>query len=57
MQGHSAGFAQVYVCLFGEWLPAFGEVPRDSPPFEVYLGTPQDTALEDLITLNCAPLQ
>lgn len=56
-QGHYMGLAKAYAYLFGDWLPQSGEVPRDSPPFEVYLNTPQDTAAEDLITLICAPLQ
>jgi len=56
-KGHYAGLAKAYGYLFGEWLPESGEVPRDSPPFEVYLNRPQDTQVEDLITLICAPLK
>jgi AraC family transcriptional regulator len=56
-KGHYSGLAKAYAYLFGEWLPASGKVPRDSPPFEVYLNTPQDTAVEDLVTLIYAPLQ
>lgn len=56
-KGHYMGLSKAYAYLFGDWLPKSGEVPRDSPPFEVYLNTPQSTATEDLVTLICAPLQ
>lgn len=56
-KGHYSGLAKAYAYLFGEWLPKSGEVPRDSPPFEVYVNRPQDTDVEDLITLVCAPLK
>ncbi|MFT6528133.1 MAG: AraC family transcriptional regulator [Celeribacter sp.] len=56
-QGHYSGLAKAYAYLFGEWVPKSGKDLRDSPPFEVYLNTPQDTAAEDLITLICAPLK
>lgn len=56
-KGHYSGLAKAYAYLFGEWLPKSGEVPRDSPPFEVYVNRPQDTDVENLITLVCAPLK
>lgn len=56
-KGHYSGLAKAYAYLFGEWLPESGEVPRDSPPFEVYLNRPQDTLVDDLITLIYAPLK
>lgn len=56
-QGHYSGLAKAYAYLFGEWGPKSGRELRDSPPFEVYLNTPQDTAAEDLITLICVPLK
>ncbi len=42
--------ADTYTSLCGQWLPSSGHEPRDAPPFEVYVNSPQDTAPEDLIT-------
>ncbi|MCB1347603.1 MAG: AraC family transcriptional regulator [Maritimibacter sp.] len=50
-KGPYTGLKAAYTYLFGDWLPRSGEVPRDSPPFELYLNTPMDTAPGDLVTL------
>ena len=50
-KGPYSGLREAYSYLFGDWLPKSGEVPRDAPPFELYLNTPMDTAPDDLVTL------
>ncbi len=50
-KGPYTGLKTAYAFLFGDWLPKSGEVPRDTPPFELYLNTPMDTAPDDLVTL------
>lgn len=54
--GPYSGLPAAYDQLYRGWLPASGETPADSPPFEHYLNTPMDTAQEDLITEICLPL-
>lgn len=55
--GPYAGLAEAYRYLFGEWLGASGEMPREEPPFELYVNNPMDTAPEDLVTLIGVPLK
>lgn len=55
--GPYAGLPAAYDQLLGVWLPPSGEVPADSPMFEVYLNSPMDTAPEDLVTEVCLPLK
>lgn len=50
-KGPYTGLRTAYTYLFGDWLPKSGEVPRDTPPFELYVNTPMDTAPDDLVTL------
>lgn len=54
--GPYAGLAAAYQYLFGEWLASSGEMPREAPPFELYVNNPMDTAPEDLVTLVGVPL-
>jgi AraC family transcriptional regulator len=55
--GPYAGLPAAYDQLLGVWLPPSGEVPADSPMFEVYLNSPMDTPPEDLVTEVCLPLK
>lgn len=50
-KGPYTGLRSAYSYLFGDWLPKSGEVPRDTPPFELYANSPMDTAPDDLVTL------
>lgn len=54
--GPYAGLHAAYDQLMGVWLPESGEIPADSPVFEVYLNNPMDTAPEALVTEICLPL-
>ena len=56
-RGPYSGLGAAYGVLFGQWLPASGREPADSPVFEIYLNTPMDTAPEDLVTEICVPLR
>lgn len=55
--GPYAGLPAAYDQLYSIWLPGSGEEPADSPPFEIYLNSPMDTAPEALITEICMPLR
>lgn len=55
-KGHYSGLQSGYDYLFGPWLAASGEIPRDAPAVEVYLNTPENTAPQDLLTEICLPL-
>jgi AraC family transcriptional regulator len=55
--GPYAGLPAAWDQLYAAWLPASGEEPADSPPFEVYLNSPMDTAQEALVTEICVPLR
>lgn len=55
--GPYTGLAAAYDWLFGSWLPASGEAPRDLPSFEIYLNSPTDTAPGDLLTEIHLPLE
>ena len=55
-KGPYAGLMAGYTQLYGHWLPASGEEARDTPPYEIYLNSPMDTAPDDLLTDICLPL-
>ena len=55
--GPYAGLPAAYDQLYSVWLPNSGEEPADSPPFEVYLNSPMDTAPDALMTEICMPLR
>lgn len=54
--GPYSGLARAYQFLFGQWLGEAGVMPREEPPFEMYLNSPMDTAPEDLVTVIGVPL-
>lgn len=56
-KGPYAGLPAAWSALYGQWLAQSGEEPADSPPFEVYLNDPSDTAPADLLTEICVPLR
>lgn len=56
-KGPYAGLPAAYDQLYGTWLPTSGEIPADSPSFEIYLNSPMDTAPEELLTELCVPLK
>ena len=56
-KGPYTQLGQAYDWLYGAWLPTSGREPRDAPPFEVYLNTPQDVAPADLLTEIYLPLE
>jgi AraC family transcriptional regulator len=47
---------KTYQKIYGGWLPRSGYRLRDSPAFEQYLNSPQNTKPEDLVTLIHVPL-
>jgi len=49
--------SETYQKLFGAWLPQSGQQLRDTPTFEQYLNSPQNTKPEDLVTLVHLPLE
>jgi AraC family transcriptional regulator len=55
-KGPYSGLGKTYQKIFGGWLPGSGRQVRDTPAFEQYLNSPQDTRPEDLLTLICVPL-
>jgi AraC family transcriptional regulator len=48
---------ETYARLYGDWLPASGREPAESPGFQLYRNSPQDTAPEDLLTDVYVPLR
>ncbi len=48
---------KVYDWIFGSWLPQSGEEADDHPSVDIYLNTPDRTAVEDLRTDICIPLK
>lgn len=42
--------------MYGEWIPASGREPQDTPTFEVYLNCPDDTPADDLRVEIWVPL-
>ncbi len=55
--GPYAGLPAAYEYLYGTWLPASGEEPRDAPVWEDYLNSPADVPPEELLTDICLPLR
>ena len=47
---------KMYQKIYGGWLPKSGYRLRDSPAFEQYLNSPQNTKPEDLVTLIHVPI-
>lgn len=47
---------RVWAAIYGDWLPASGETLRDTPPMELMLNSPQDTAPEALRTEIWVPI-
>lgn len=56
LKGPYSGLQAAWDHLYGTALPQSGEVPADSPPFEVYLNDPSQTAPADLVTEIHVPL-
>ncbi|GAA1165037.1 helix-turn-helix domain-containing protein [Microbacterium oxydans] len=54
--GPYSSMHRAYRWLYGRWLPASGEVPRDHPVFEEYLSDPATTAPTDSVTEIWLPL-
>ena len=48
---------KTYQGVYGAWLPKSGYELGNSPAFEQYLNSPQNTKPEDLMTLIHVPLQ
>lgn len=57
LTGPYAGLPAAYDYLYHVWLPGSGEVAAKGPSYERYLNSPMDTALQDLVTEICVPLQ
>jgi len=55
-KGPYSGLMAAYTWLYGEWLPDSGHTPADTPSYEEYLNSPQDTPPEDLLTDIHVPL-
>lgn len=56
-RGPYTTLAAAYDQLYCDWLPTSGEEPADTPPYEVYLNNPADTAPSDLRTDICLMLR
>ena len=56
-QGPYNKVGDTYAALLGQWLPRSGRELLNSPCFEVYLNSPENTAPEDLLTDIYAPLR
>jgi AraC family transcriptional regulator len=56
-KGPYAQLSKAYDWLYAAWLPTSGREPRNAPPFEVYLNTPQQVAPENLLTDIYLPLE
>ena len=46
-----------YQRIYGAWLPQSGRTLRDSPPFEQYVNSPQNTKPEELVTVLHIPVE
>ena len=55
-KGPYENLSGTYRRIYGGWLPTSGYELRDTPGFEQYLNSPQNTRPEDLITLIHVPL-
>lgn len=49
-KGPYAELGKAYAWFFGQWLPASGETPMETPPLEIYLNTPMNAAPAELLT-------
>jgi AraC family transcriptional regulator len=56
-QGPYNKVGDTYAALLGQWLPRSGRELLNTPCFEVYLNSPENTAPEDLLTDIYAPLR
>jgi AraC family transcriptional regulator len=56
-KGPYSELGKAYEWLYSQWLPASGREPRQAPPFEVYINSPQTAAPEELLTEIYLPLQ
>ena len=55
-KGPYATLGAAYDWLYGQWLPASGEEPRDAPPYELYVNDPRTTPHDALRTDIRLPL-
>lgn len=55
-KGSYDGLGKTYHRIYGGWLPKSEYQLRDEPAFEHYLNSPQDTALENLLTIIHVPV-
>lgn len=55
-KGPYENLSETYRRIYGGWLPKSGYELRDTPGFEQYLNSPQNTKPEDLMTLIHVPL-
>jgi AraC family transcriptional regulator len=56
-QGPYNKVGDTYAALLGQWLPRSGRELLNTPCFEVYLNSPENTAPQDLLTDIYAPLR
>lgn len=56
-RGPYTGLQAAYAWLFGPWLAASGEAPREAPTWEFYRNTPMTSAPDDLLTEIHLPLE
>ncbi|HEV3198471.1 MAG TPA: AraC family transcriptional regulator [Bryobacteraceae bacterium] len=56
-KGPYEALGSTYQRLYGGWLPKSGYELRDSPAFEQYLNSPQNSRPEDLVTLIHVPVE
>ncbi len=54
--GPYQNFSRTYQQIYGGWLPKSGYQLRDTPAFEQYMNSPQNTRPEDLVTLIHVPV-
>ena len=55
-KGPYEGLGRAYQQIYGGWLPKSRYELRDTPGFEQYLNSPQNTAPENLLTLIHVPI-
>nr|WP_274703381.1 GyrI-like domain-containing protein [Aminiphilus circumscriptus] len=56
-KGSYDGLHGVYRALYGEWIPASGREPKETPSFEIYLNDCTTTPPEELLTEIRVPLR
>lgn len=54
--GPYEGLAALWGAIYREWLPTSGEAPRESPPLELMLNSPEDTPAHQLRTEVWVPV-